>query len=539
MTAKTFKTGLGKNPANYVPLTPISFLRRAAKTYGDDPAVIYGERAHSWRQTYQRCRRLAAALASRGIGRGDVVSILAPNIPAMIEAHFGVPMAGAVLNAINTRLDEETLAYIFRHAESKAILCDGEFAAKAARAARGMNPAPLLVDIRDDAAPYPPAGEIEYEALLADGGEDGLCLYPEDEWDAIALNYTSGTTGRPKGVVYHHRGAYLTAMGTAAAWRASRGAAYLYVVPLFHCNGWCHAWMAAMTGGKMICLRKIDADEMYQLIGRHKVEYTGGAPIILSMLLNAPAQARDKLNHKMQMLTAAAPPPPAVLEGMAKLGVEVLHVYGLTETFGHVTMCEPRVAWDKLKPAEQAAMHSRQGVGFAMMEDWAVLDRESERELPADGETMGEVALRGNTVMAGYYKDEAATKAAFRGGWFHSGDLGVMHPDSYLQIKDRAKDIVISGGENISSIEVEGALCRHPAVLAAAVVAMPDEKWGETPCAFVERKNEEIREEELIAFCREHLAHYKCPRRVVFGELPKTATGKIKKFELRERAKKL
>ena len=538
MTAKQFKTGLDKNPANYVPLTPISFLRRAAKVYGGERSLICGERVYTWAQTYRRCRRLAAGLARRGVARGDVVTILAPNIPEMVEAHFGVPMAGAVLNAVNTRLDEDTLGYIFRHAESKVILCDGEFAAKAARAAAGMNPAPLLVDI--PAPPHSGRGEIDYESLLAEGGEDGLCLLPEDEWEPIALNYTSGTTGRPKGVVYHHRGAYLMALGSAAAWGVERGAAYLYVVPLFHCNGWCHAWMAAMNGNLIVCLRKVEAAEMYRLIARHEVKYSGGAPIVLSMLLNAPAEQRRELRHRMRMLTAAAPPPPAVLEGMADIGIEVLHVYGLTETFGHVTMCEPRAGWDGLDSAARAAKHARQGAGFAIMEDWAVLDRESGAELPADGETMGEVALRGNTVMAGYFKDAAATREAFRGGWFHSGDLGVMHPDSYLQIKDRAKDIVISGGENISSIEVEGALCRHPAVLAAAVVAKPDEKWGETPCAFVECKpGAAVGGDELIAFCREQLAHYKCPRNIVFGELPKTATGKIKKFELRERAKEI
>ncbi len=537
--ANAYELDLGRNPANYVPLSPLGFLERAAAVYPDRTAVVYGDESYDWREAYARARRLASALADRGVGVGDTVAVMAPNLPALFDAHFGVPMTGAVLNAINTRLDADTVAYILGHGEAKVLLTDREFSPIVGAALRRLNKRPLVVDIDDPAAPSgEPIGELTYAALLAGGNADYAWSPPADEWQAISLNYTSGTTGKPKGVVYHHRGAYLNALGNILIWGLGGHPVYLWTLPMFHCNGWCFPWSITALAGTHVCLRRVEAAAIYQAIARHQVTHLCGAPIIMQMIVDARPEERQRFRHEVAMLTAAAPPPAAVLAAMAAEGIRVTHVYGLTESYGPAVVCAGQEAWDDLPADRQAAMNARQGVRYPVLEGLMVGDAETLAPVPRDGEAMGEIFMRGNIVVKGYLKDPAASKKAFAGGWFHTGDLAVWHRDNYIEIKDRSKDIIISGGENISSIEVESALYRHPAVAAAAVVARPDRTWGETPCAFVELKPDaDATEADIIAFCRDNMAHFKAPKAVVFGPLPKTSTGKIKKFELRGRAK--
>ena len=534
-----FDFGLGQSAANHVPLTPLSFLARTAAVYPDRPAIVHGALAQSWAETAARCRRLATALARRGIDRGDTVAIMAPNTPAMVEAHFGVPMAGAVLNALNTRLDAAAIAFILGHGEAKVLLTDTEFAPVIRAALAALSDPPLVVDIDD---PEGPGGErlgtLDYEALLAEGDPDLAPDLPGDEWDAIALNYTSGTTGDPKGVVYHHRGAYLNAMGNAVSWGMGQFPVYLWTLPMFHCNGWCFPWTVTMLAGTHVCLRKVEAAAIFDAIATRGVTHLCGAPIVMSMIANTPPEARPSWTQPVRMMTAGAAPPAAVIEAMEGMGIDVTHVYGLTETYGPCMVSAWHPEWDARPLPERAALKARQGVPYEVQEAVMVADPDTMEPVPADGETLGEIFFRGNITMKGYLKNPDTTRKSFRGGWFHTGDLAVRHPDGYVEIRDRSKDIIISGGENISSIEVEGVLYRHPAVAAAAVVAKPDETWGETPCAFVELKpGAGATADEIIGFCRERLAHFKCPRVVVFGELPKTSTGKIQKFALRETAR--
>ncbi len=536
-----YEAGLPRNDANYVPLTPLSFLRRAAAVFPERTAWIHGERRATYAAFYARSRRLASALAARGVAKGDTVSIMSPNTPAMLEAHYGVPMCGAVLNALNYRLDAAAIGFILDHAETKVLLTDRAFSPVIREALAAARVQPLVIDIDDTPDEGGELlGEIEYEALLEEGDPAYDWPWPGDEWEAISLNYTSGTTGDPKGVVYHHRGAYLNSLGDAMTWALPHGPIYLWTLPMFHCNGWCFTWAVSAQGGTHVCLRNVAAGPVFRAIAEHKVSHFCGAPIVLNMLANATEDERVSFDHAVEVMTAAAPPPAAVIERMERAGFRITHVYGLTEVYGPVTVCAWQDHWDGLPLPEQAALKARQGVPFVTLDGLMVADSATLAPTPADGTTMGEVFMRGNTVMKGYLKDEETTAKAFSGGWFHTGDLGVVHEDGYVELKDRAKDIVISGGENISTIEVEGALYRHPAVLEAAVVARPDETWGETPCAFVTLKpGETVDEAGLIAFCRDELAHYKCPKTVVFGELPKTSTGKIRKFVLRERAKAL
>jgi fatty-acyl-CoA synthase len=536
--ANPYEIGLDKNAANYVPLTPIGFLRRSAAVYPDRLAVAYGERRYSWRQALGRCRRLASALVARGIRRGDTVALMAPNIPEAFEAHFGVPMAGAVLNALNIRLDLETVAFILRHGEAKILLTDTEFAPGVKEALARLDAKPIVIDIADAQGPGGERlGELNYEAFLASGDPEFAEVAPTDEWDAIALNYTSGTTGNPKGVVYHHRGAYLNALGNVLVWGMRQHPVYLWTLPMFHCNGWCFPWTITAMAGTHVCLRRVEAAAIYQAIAREGVTHLCGAPVVMNMLLNAEPGERPSLDRRIEMMTAGAAPPAAVIEGMEGLGFHITHVYGLTEVYGPAVVCAWHGEWDELPAAERARLKARQGVTYPVLDDLMVADPACLAPVPADGATMGEVFMRGNIVMKGYLKNQGATEEAFAGGWFHSGDLGVMHPDGYIELKDRSKDIIISGGENISTIEVEDVLYRHPGVLEAAVVARPDQMWGETPCAFVTLKPAaSATAEEIIAFCRDHLAHFKAPRTIIFGPLPKTSTGKIQKFLLRDRA---
>lgn len=527
---------LERNAANYVPLTPLSFLARTADLFPEREAVIYGALRLTWGDVQRRARRLASALVKRGVKIGDTVAVLSPNTPAMFEAHFGVPLAGAVLNTINFRLEASTIAYILNHGDAKVLLTDTAFAATVRMALAQVDSNILVIDIND---PEGPGGEYlgktDYGKLLEEGDEQFEGVSPDDEWQALALNYTSGTSGRPKGVVYHHRGAYLMSMGTVTAWGLTQHPRYLYSVPMFHCNGWGHAWTMALLAGTVILIRDISAAHIFNAVADHSVSHFGGAPIVLSMLVDAPTKERREFSHDVQVMTAGAPPPPVVLEKTRALGFNVMQVYGLTETFGHVTQCLWREEWDTESDARQAEIKSWQGVAFPMTEQVGIVDLESDVLLPRDGTTEGEIVLRGNTIMKGYYKDPEATAAAFKGGWFRSGDVAVWRQHGYMQIRDRLKDVIISGGENISSVEVEGILYRHEAVAAAAVVAMPHEKWGEVPCAFVELKPDcTASNDEIINFCREHLAGFKTPKRVEFGELPKTATGKIQKFLLRQ-----
>jgi 3-(methylthio)propionyl---CoA ligase len=535
------ESGLGKNAANYVPLTPLSHLRRAARVFADDMAVIYGVHRKTYAQYHDRCTRLASALALRGINSGDVVATLIPNLPAQAEAHFGVPACGAVLNTINIRLDADTVAYIFSHGEARMVLVDSQFLDLAEAAISRMHgDGPQIIEVPDAGAGFPASGRYPtYEAMLAGADPAYDWQMPRDEWESLALNYTSGTTGRPKGVVYHHRGAYLMTMGTVISWQMVLRPKYLTIVPLFHCNGWNHTWMMPLLGGTLICCRDITAPAIYDAIANEGATHFGGAPIVLNMIVNAPEDQRLAFDHTVEVFTAGAPPAPATLSKIEKLGFHVTQVYGLTETFGHVTECLWQSGWDGLNEAGRAAIKARQGVAMPMMEDITVMDNQM-RQIPMDGVAQGEIMHRGNAVMKGYFKNPDATSEAFAGGYFHSGDIAVQHPGGHIQISDRAKDIIISGGENISSVEVEGVLMGHPDVLLAAVVAKPDEKWGEVPCAFIELKDGATADEAaLIAFSRETLAGFKTPKRVVFQELPKTSTGKIQKFELRVLAKTL
>ena len=540
MSMSPYDHGLDKCAANYVPLSPLSFLERTAQIYPDRLSVIHGARRFTWSETYARCRRLASALARKGIGRGDTVAVMLPNVPAMVEAHFGVPMVGAVLNTLNTRLDPEAIAFMLAHGEAKVLITDPEFATTIEAALALLEgPKPLVIDALD--AEYPVTtrlGNIEYEAFLADADPEFKWSLPADEWDAIALNYTSGTTGNPKGVVYHHRGAYLNSASNIISWGMPQHAVYLWTLPLFHCNGWCFAWTLAANAGVNVCLRKVDVALIYELIRSHKVTHFCGAPIVHGMLINAPEGLRAGIEHKVSALIAGAAPPAAIIEGMERIGFDITHVYGLTETYGPASVCAKHPEWDALPIAQRAERNGRQGVRYHMQEAITVLDPPTMEPVPADGETMGEIMFRGNLVMKGYLKNEKATAEAFAGGWFHTGDLAVLHPDGYVKIKDRSKDVIISGGENISSLEVEEVLYRHPAVLTAAVVARPDEKWGEVPAAYIEVKEDaKVTADDIIAHCREHLARYKVPKHVEFCVLPKTSTGKIQKFVLRQQAK--
>ncbi len=536
-----YSRDLDKCAANYQPLTPLTFLERAASVFPDQLAIVHGNLRRSYAEFYTRARKLASALAQRGVRKNDTVAVMLPNVPAMLEAHYGVPMAGAVLNTLNTRLDPAALAFILDHGEAKVLITDREFAPVMKEALRLAKTKPLVIDHDDREVPQSGAllGETEYEAFLKTGDPDFAWELPADEWDAISLNYTSGTTGNPKGVVFHHRGAALMGYGNVIAAGMAKHPVYLWTLPMFHCNGWCFPWSLSVVAGTHVCLRAVRPKAMYDAIADYKVTHLCGAPIVMSTLINARPDERRAIGHKVEFMTAAAPPPEAVLAAMADAGFNVTHLYGLTETYGPAVVNEWKAGWDKLDSAHRAAKKARQGVRYHALEALTVMDPETMETVPPDGETIGEVMFRGNIVMKGYLKNPKATQDAFAGGWFHSGDLGVLHPDGYIQLKDRSKDIIISGGENISSIEVEDVLNKHPAVMFAGVVAKDDEKWGETPCAFVERKpgHESVTAEELIAWCREKLAHYKCPRHIVFAEIPKTSTGKIQKFKLREMAK--
>jgi len=535
-----FETDLDKNAANHAPLTPLGFIERAAAVYPKRIAVIHGARRYTWHETYARCRRLASALAKRGVGTGDAVAVMLANTPEMYECHFGVPMTGGTLLALNTRLDADAIAFMLQHGAAKVLIADREFSPTVKAALAKLKTKPQVIDVDDPeyAGAGDRLGEKDYAALLAEGDPDFAWEMPADEWNAISLNYTSGTTGDPKGVVYHHRGAYLNAVCNIVSWGMPQHSVYLWTLPMFHCNGWCFAWTMAANAGTSVCLRRVEAAKIFELIKAHKVTHYCGAPIVHSTLINAPAEMKRGILHKVNGMVAAAAPPAAMIEGMEKLGFDITHVYGLTETYGPATVCARHEEWNALEIGERTRLNGRQGVRYLMEEGLSVMDPETMQPVPADGETMGEIMFRGNITMKGYLKNPSASQKAFAGGWFHSGDLAVMQPDGYVKIKDRSKDVIISGGENISSLEVEDVLYRHPAVLAAAVVAMPDAKWGETPCAFVELKeNSKVSEKEIIDFCRAHLAKFKAPRAVVFGEVPKTSTGKIQKFMLREKAK--
>ena len=529
---------LDRNDANYAALTPVSFLARTSYIWPERTAVIHGPRRYTWKETYERSRRLASALAGQGIGVGDTVAVMLANTPEMIEAHFGVPMSGGVLNTLNTRLDAEAIAFMLDHGEAKVLVTDTEFAPVVKAALARVQRKPVVIDVADALGPGGERlGSVEYEAFIAKGDPAFEWQPPADEWQAISLNYTSGTTGNPKGVVYHYRGAYLNALSNIIDWGMPRHSVYLWTLPLFHCNGWCFAWTMAANAGTNVCLRKVEAQAVFDAIREYEVTHYCGAPIVHSMLINAPESMKHGISHKVSALVAAAAPPAAVIEGMERMGFDITHVYGLTETYGPAAVCAKHDEWMSLDIGARTERNGRQGVRYTCEEGMTVMDPETMREVPWDGETMGEIMFRGNITMKGYLKNPSATAEAFKGGWFHTGDLAVQYPDGYIKIKDRSKDIIISGGENISSIEVEDVLYRHPEVLAAAVVAKPDPKWGETPCAFVELKaGAKVTAQELVAHCKKHLAGFKVPRAVVFGELPKTSTGKIQKFELRKKA---
>ncbi|HCQ01024.1 MAG TPA: acyl-CoA synthetase [Candidatus Latescibacteria bacterium] len=538
MVHDKYERGLEKCPANYTALTPLYFLQRAAEIYPGKTAIIYGDKQYDYRTYYDRCRKMASALKRRGIGKDDTVAMLAPNVPAVLEAYFGVPMCGAILNAMNTRLDAEVIAFQLQHGEARMFIVDQHFRTLAQDITERLPDAhkPILVEIAEG---MPFTGAIDYEDFLNEGDAEEAWQTPEDEWQAITLNYTSGTTGNPKGVVCHHRGAYLEALGNVIAFGLNDHSVYLWTLPMFHCNGWTYPWAVAAVGGTHICLSQVDPAEIFTSIVQHDVTHFCGAPVILNMLIHAPEEAKRSFPQIVNVATGGAAPPSTVIERMQAMGFRITHIYGLTETYGPSTYCARQAEWDNLDMTVLAGKLARQGVRFSTLEDIRVFNPETMEEVPSDGETIGEVMFRGNTVMKGYLKNETATRASFADGWFHSGDLGVRHPDSYIEIKDRSKDIIISGGENISSLEIEEVLYRHPAVREAAVVAGPDEKWGETPCAFVDLSAEadDITEQDLITYCRAHMAHFKAPKKVIFGELPKTATGKIQKYLLREWAK--
>ena len=541
-----FDQGLAPVDANYAVQSPLDFLERTASVYPEFPAVVHGGLRYTWAQTYERCRRLASALKARGIGPGDTVAAMLPNIPAMVECHFGVPMIGAVLNALNIRLDADSIAFMLEHGEAKVVIADREFGAVIREAVARLDKAPLVIDVDD---PEFEAGQgeavqvsdLDYEAFLNEGDPGFQWQLPDNEWDAISLNYTSGTTGNPKGVVYHHRGAYLNALGNQAVWSMDMHPVYLWTLPMFHCNGWCFPWTITAMAGTHVCLRRVDPVIILNLIAEHQVTHMCGAPIVLNALLNVPEADRTPIDHVVKSMTAGAAPPAQVIGAIEEMGIQVTHVYGLTEVYGPVTVCAWKSEWDQLPLHDRARKKARQGVRYHTLAGTMVGDPNTMEPVPRDGQTIGEIFLRGNTVMKGYLKNPKATEEAFRGGWFHTGDLAVWHEDGYLEIKDRLKDIIISGGENISTIEVEDTLYRHPGVLEAAVVARPDEKWGETPCAFVTLKPDagDVSEADIIEFCRQHQAKIKLPKTVVFSELPKTSTGKIQKFVLRDQAKDL
>ena len=535
-----YDTDLDRNTANFVALSPLSFLERTARVYPNRLAIVHGALRQTWAQTFERCRRLASALSKRGIGLGDTVAAMLPNTPPMFEAHFGVPVTGAVLNTLNTRLDPEAIAFQLDHGEAKVLLTDREFSSTIARALALMTgPKPLVIDVLDaEFDGGKSLGELDYEAFLAEGDPSFAWALPSDEWQAISLNYTSGTTGNPKGVVTHHRGAYLNAVSNVVTWTLPLHPVYLWTLPMFHCNGWCFPWTMALQAGVSVCLRRVDPHLIFPLIREQQVTHMCGAPIVYGMLVNAPAALREGISHTVQGLIAGAAPPAAIIEGCERIGIDITHVYGLTEVYGPAAVCAKQEDWAGLPIDQRAALNARQGVAYPLQQDVTVLNPETMQPVPADGETMGEIFFRGNIVMKGYLKNPEATQEAFKGGWFHTGDLAVMHPDGYVKIKDRSKDIIISGGENISSVEVEEVLYRHPAVALAAVVAVPDPKWGEVPCAVVElRDGATATPEEIIEFCRGHMARYKVPKQIVFGVLPKTSTGKIQKFQLRQQFK--
>ena len=536
-----YEVDLDKNSANYVALSPLSFIQRTAEVYPNRTAVVHGTLRRTWRETYDRCVRLASALNKHGIGLGNTVAVMSPNIPECLEAHFGVAMAGAVLNALNIRLDADMIAFILQHSETKVLITDTEFSPVMNKALEKLAEKPLVIDIDDPQGKGGARlGSMTYEEFLAEGDPNFAWKLPADEWQAISLNYTSGTTGNPKGVVYHHRGAYLNAIGNVLTQALPHCPTYLWTLPMFHCNGWCFPWTITAMGGTHVCLRQVSAKAMYDAMADHGVTHMCGAPIIMGMLVNAPPEQRREIPKGIKMMTAGAAQPAAILERMQALGFDVTHVYGLTEVYGPVTVCEWQDEWTALPLSEQATLKARQGVPYVTLEGLMVGNPQTVEPVPSDGKTMGEIFMRGNTVMRGYLKNPRATQDAFAGGWFHTGDLGVMHPNGYIEVKDRLKDIIISGGENISTIEVESVLYRHPAILEAGVVARPDEKWGETVCAFVTLKDgDPTTADDIIAFCRENMAHYKVPRTVIFGPLPKTSTGKLQKFKLREHAKQL
>jgi fatty-acyl-CoA synthase len=537
-----YTIGLDKNPANYVPLSPLSFLRRAAEVYPERVALIHGTARRTWHETYVRCIRLSSALQRRGVAPGDTVAVMAPNIPAMFEAHYGIPMAGAVINALNTRLDPGSIAFMLEHGEAKVLITDRELSSTVGQALRMLERRPLVIDIDDPLGSGGDLlGEMEYGDFLASGDPNFAWRLPDDEWDAIGLNYTSGTTGNPKGVVVHHRGAYINAVSNIVTWAMPHFPVYLWTLPMFHCNGWCFPWTLAVVAGTSVCLRKVEPALIYELIRTHKVTHFCGAPVVHNMLINAPDALRAGIAHTLHSMIAGAAPPQAVIEGAERIGVNLTHVYGLTEVYGPASVCAKHPEWDELPVGKRAELNGRQGVTYPLQEAMMVADPQTLAPVPRDGLTMGEIFFRGNITMKGYLKNPKATDEAFAGGWYHTGDLAVICPDGYVKIRDRSKDIIISGGENISTIEVEDVLYGHPAVFEAAVVARPDEKWGETPCAFVTLKPnaETVSAEEIIAYCRQRLAGFKVPRTVVFGPLPKTSTGKIQKNLLREQARAL
>ena len=538
-----YDTDLDKNKANYVPLSPLTFLERTKDIYPNYEALVYESRSYTWKEVYKRCVKFASALDKLGVKTGDTVSIMAFNTPEIFEAHYSIPMVGAVINAINTRLDPNTISYILQHSDAKVLIVDRQFHDVIEKALKNVKNKIIIIDIDDqdiDTSSFKKIGELEYENFLNTGDENYEWKKPKDEWEAISLGYTSGTTGKPKGVVYHHRGAYLMATGSVTAWNMPNRLNFLCVVPMFHCNGWCYPWTLSMLHARVICLRNIDVKKMFELIDKYEVTHFGGAPIVLNMIVNAPKEDQKALKRKVNVLTAGAPPPSIIFEKMENLGFEVMHVYGLTETYGHMLQCAWNEDWNTLEKDKKNEIKARQGVRYPNTEGAVVMNPETMKQVPKDGKTMGEIMIRGNIVMKGYYKDKEETEKSMAGGWFHSGDLAVMHPDGYIKIQDRSKDIIISGGENISSIEIENAIANHPSVSLAAVVAKPDEKWGETPCAFVELiKDKSAEEKDIIDFCRETLAGFKLPKKVIFCELPKTSTGKIQKFELRKKLKDL